>query len=91
MKTNRILATAFFLTLSTLLLKNPLSVKAESCTALMPVGGNSIKVTKTASQPSIPIIGPLGLNDDWNTDFIVPSNTSYKSYLVTLIPQDAGE
>jgi hypothetical protein len=66
-------------------------VRAETCQALMPVGGNNTTVTKTVSQPSIPLFGPIGLNNDWNTDFIVESNANYKNYKVILLPTSNGE
>jgi hypothetical protein len=72
-------------------LETALPLLAETCTALMPVGGNNTTVIKTVSQPSIPLFGPIGINNDWNTDFIVDSNATYKNYRVTLLPSSNGE
>ncbi|MFM7575576.1 MAG: hypothetical protein ACKO5Q_01335, partial [Microcystaceae cyanobacterium] len=58
--------------------------QANNCQLLMPVGGNSPVVSKTVSQPSIPLFGPIGLNNDWNTDFAVNSGVNTQKYQVTL-------
>ena len=65
--------------------------RANNFQLLMPVGGNSPVVSKTVSQPSIPLFGPIGLNNDWNTDFAVNSGVNTQKYQVTLTPRSSGE
>ncbi|MEB3249369.1 MAG: hypothetical protein VKK07_08500 [Merismopediaceae bacterium] len=65
--------------------------RVNNCQLLMPVGGNSPVVSKTVSQPSIPLFGPIGLNNDWNTDFAVNSGVNTQKYQVTLTPRSSGE
>lgn len=89
MKYSPILQTAIALTLTSFCLNQ--TAQAETCTPLEPVGGNNTTVNKTVSQPSIPLFGPIGLNNDWNTDFSVNSNVNYKNYKVTLTPRSNGE
>lgn len=68
-----------------LLLSVSLPVSAETCTPLNVVGGEGTEVTKRVSAPSLPI-GPFGLGfrNNWNTDFAVPNNASFKKYIVTI-------
>ncbi len=65
--------------------------RGNNCQLLMPVGGNSAVVSKTVSQPSIPLFGPIGLNNDWNTDFAVNSGVNTQKYQVSLTPRSSGE
>ena len=74
---------------------------AETCTAFPVVGGENTdetEVTKTVSQPSlpIPIPGPIpipsvGVNNNWNTDFSIIPLKQYKRYIITFTPKDEGE
>jgi len=91
MNRNELFSATVSLIAASFCLGNSLPVQAETCQALMPVGGNNTTVTKTVSQPSIPLFGPIGLNNDWNTDFIVESNANYKNYKVILLPTSNGE
>jgi hypothetical protein len=63
---------------------------AVTCQPLGVVKGEGNQVQKTVTLPSVPIgIGRL-FNNNWNTDFSVPSNASYATYVATLIPEDDG-
>ncbi|MBD2162515.1 MAG: hypothetical protein VKL01_11450 [Limnothrix sp.] len=52
---------------------------------LMPVGGNDPEVVKRVSAPSL-----LFTRNNWNTDFVVPSNQSFTSFRVSLFFKDSG-
>ena len=60
---------------------------AETCTSFPVIGGeqNETKVTKTVSQPSLPIPVPapiplpgVEVNNNWNTDFSIMPLRQYK-------------
>ena len=57
---------------------------AQSCTPLEVVGGEGTDVTK--------IVSPIGtfifINTNWDTDFAVPGNSSYTSFVVTMLPEE---
>ena len=57
---------------------------AQSCTPLDVVGGEGTEVTK--------IVSPIGtlifINTNWDTDFAVPGNINYSSFVVTMLPED---
>lgn len=63
---------------------------AQTCQPLAVVKGEGTVVEKTVTLPSIPISIGRFFNNNWNTDFAVPSNATYKSYVATLIPKDDG-
>jgi hypothetical protein len=52
---------------------------------LMPVGGTDPEVVKRVSAPSL-----LLTRNNWNTDFVVPSNWSFTSFRVNLFFKDSG-
>lgn len=52
---------------------------------LMPVGGSDPEVVKRVSAP-----GLLFTRNNWNTDFVVPSNQSFTSFRVNLFFKDSG-
>lgn len=58
---------------------------AQVCESLDVVGGEGTSVTKTVSPP-----GVLFIDDNWNTDFAVPNDESYRYFVVTFVPQ-SGE
>jgi hypothetical protein len=60
--------------------------EAQSCQPLKYIGGSGTKVQKTVSPP-----GTQAKPNNWNTDFIVPSNQKYERYVVTLIANNSGE
>jgi hypothetical protein len=57
--------------------------QAETCTDLNLIGGTGTKVTKTVSPFST-----LVTNNNWNTDFAVPSDRSFNRYLATILPEN---
>ncbi len=92
------LLTISFLVGSTTLVMNVKPSQAENCTAFPVVGSENkqeTEVTKTVSQPSlpIPIRGPFGvnLNNNWNTDFSIVPLKQYKKYLIKFTAKSAGE
>jgi hypothetical protein len=58
---------------------------AQRCTPLPLVGGTGSEVSKTVSKPTVP--GPFGVQiarNNWNTDWAVPGNKKYKSFILTI-------
>lgn len=60
--------------------------QAQSCTPLTAVGSSSTEIEKTVSPPGTGVT-----QDNWNTDFIVPTDTSYSSYRVVVNSMSNGE
>ncbi|MBW4620165.1 MAG: hypothetical protein KME17_12535 [Cyanosarcina radialis HA8281-LM2] len=60
--------------------------QAQSCAALPVVGGSGTEVQKSVSPPSTGIT-----KSNWNTDFAVPSNRSFRRYVARIVPQNGGE
>ncbi len=83
------------LSLLTAFLSLNLPVQAETCTPIPVVGGEGNTVTKTVSPPTVPA-GPLGMvgvdvtRNNWNTDWAVPGDVSFRRYIVTLTSNDEG-
>ncbi|EAM51925.1 conserved hypothetical protein [Crocosphaera watsonii WH 8501] len=79
----------------------PLNIQpshGQTCTAFPVVGGqeeNETEVTKTVSQPSLPIPLPgpasAGVNNNWNTDFSIIPLKAYNKYIVTFTPKSDGD
>ncbi|PZO38447.1 MAG: hypothetical protein DCF19_16105 [Pseudanabaena frigida] len=59
------------------------SAQAETCTALNVIGATGTSVKKTVSPFST-----LVTNNNWNTDFAVPSDRSFNRYVATIIPEN---
>jgi hypothetical protein len=57
-------------------------LKAETCIPLKVVEGEGTSVKKTVSPPSL-----LFIQNDWNTDFAVPSNSQFRKYIATIQSQ----
>lgn len=60
--------------------------QAQTCTPLTAVGSTSTEIEKTVSPPGTGVT-----QDNWNTDFVVPTDTSYSSYRVIVNPMSDGE
>ncbi len=60
-------------------------VECRRAEPLMPVGGTDPEVVKRVSAP-----GLLLTRNNWNTDFVVPSNQSFNSFRVNLFFKDSG-
>lgn len=77
------------------ILRLNLPVQAETCTPIALVGGSGNSVTKTVSPPTIPA-GPLGMlgvdvtRNNWNTDWAVPGDVKFRSFIVTVNSNDSG-
>lgn len=74
----------------------PLPPLPANCRPLPLVGGEGSAVTKTASPPGarIPLPGPapsVGVRNNWNTDWFVPSGQPFRQYRVTFMPHNDGE
>jgi hypothetical protein len=84
----------FFCLFSAILSLN-IPVQAETCVPIPVLGGEGNKVTKTVSPPTIPA-GPLGMlgvdvtRNNWNTDWAVPGDASFRRYIVTVTSSDEG-
>ncbi len=59
------------------------SAHAETCYPLNVIGGSGTAVTKTVSPFST-----LVTNNNWNTDFAVPSSRVFDSYEATIVPEN---
>jgi hypothetical protein len=59
------------------------SVRAETCTALNVIGGTGTEVKKTVSP-----MGTLVSNNNWNTDFAIPSGSTFNRYVATIVPEN---
>lgn len=73
------------------LISFPFPSQGETCMPLSLVGGQGSEVTKTVSQPTIP--GPFGVDitrNNWNTDWAVPSDRSFRSFVATIVSEKGG-
>lgn len=61
-------------------------VSAQTCTPLQAIGETTTTVEKAVSPPGTGIT-----RDNWNTDFVVPSNRSFNRYVATIFPLNGGE
>jgi hypothetical protein len=59
------------------------SVQAETCTALNVIGGTGTEVKKTVSP-----LSTLVSNNNWNTDFAIPSGSTFNRYVATILPEN---
>jgi hypothetical protein len=71
----------------------PLPALPANCRPLPLVGGQGSEVTKTSSAPGVrvPLPGPapsVGLRNNWNTDWFVPSGKAFRKYRVVFMPRD---
>lgn len=64
----------------------PQSANAQTCVPLRAVGKNTTVVEKSVSPPGTGII-----RDNWHTDFIVPSNRSFRRYIANIMPINGGD
>jgi len=62
------------------------SADTQTCTPLQAVGENATTVEKSVSPPGTGIT-----RDNWNTDFVVPSDRSFRRYVATIFPLNGGE
>jgi hypothetical protein len=74
----------------------PLPALPANCRPLPLVGGQGSEVTKTSSVPGlrVPLPGPapsIGVRNNWNTDWFVPSGKSFRKYRVVFMPRDSGQ
>ena len=74
----------------------PLPPLPANCKPLPLVGGDGSAVTKTASVPGlrVPLPGPIpsvGVRNNWNTDWFVPSGQAFKTYRVVFMPHSDAE
>lgn len=68
-----------------LILSSP-PAQAQICTPLTVVGGRGSQIEKTVSVPGA---GPI-TRDNWNTDFAIPGNSAYTTYVATITPKNEG-
>ncbi len=74
----------------------PLPPLPANCKPLPLVGGDGSAVTKTASVPGlrVPLPGPapsIGVRNNWNTDWFVPSGQVFRQYRVIFMPHSDAE
>jgi hypothetical protein len=58
-----------------------------SCRALRVIGGSGTKVGKEVSPPGTLIF----VKNNWNTDFVVPSDANFNYYIANLTARNRGE
>lgn len=61
-------------------------VQAQTCSALSAVDGKGTQIQKSVSPPGTGVT-----RDNWNTDFVVPSNRSFRRYVARIVPENGGE
>ncbi|EAW38475.1 hypothetical protein [Lyngbya sp. PCC 8106] len=68
-----------------------LPVNAQNCTPLAVVKGEGTSVTKRVSPPNAGILPfvPVGFRGNWDTDFAISGNASYRYFIGTI--QSASE
>jgi hypothetical protein len=59
------------------------SAQAETCAALNVIGGTGTEVKKTVSP-----VSTLVSNNNWNTDFAIPSGSTFNRYVATIVPEN---
>ncbi len=59
------------------------AANARTCVPLQVVGGSGTQVEKKITPG-----GTLLTNDNWNTDFAVPSGTNFNRYVAAITPKD---
>lgn len=72
----------------------PLPALPAGCQPIQVVGGQGTEVTKRVGPPGLPIPIPLGglrTRDDYNTDWVVPTNATYNRFVVILMPRNNGQ
>ncbi len=74
----------------------PMPPLPKNCTPLPLVGGEGSEVTKTSSTPGfrVPLPGPapsVGVRNNWNTDWFVPSGQVFRKYRVVFMPRDSRQ
>ena len=73
----------------------PLPAFPNRCEALSLVGGEGSEVSKEISPPgvNIPLPGPAsaGTRNNWHTDWIVPGDQAYQSYMVLFMTHTERE
>lgn len=60
-----------------------MTAEAQTCVPLGIVEGESTEITKIVSPP-----GLFVLQNNWNTDFVVPSNGNFSEFVVTLVSNE---
>lgn len=74
----------------------PLPPLPKNCRPLPLVGGDGSEITKTASPPGfrVPLPGPapsVGVRNNWNTDWFVPSGQIFRTFRVVFMPRENSE
>ncbi len=62
------------------------SAQAETCTSLNIIGASGTSAKKTVSPFST-----LVTNNNWNTDFAVPSEQSFSRFVATIVPEKRAD
>ncbi len=72
----------------------PLPAFPQGCQAIPLVGGTGNEVTKETSPPGLPIPFSFGAGhtrDNWNTDWVVPTNQTFRRFVVILMPRSSSK
>jgi hypothetical protein len=74
----------------------PMPPLPKNCTPLPLVGDQGSEVTKTSSPPGfrVPLPGPapsVGVRNNWNTDWFVPSGQVFRTYRIVFMPRDSRQ
>lgn len=60
--------------------------QAQTCAALPAVDAKGTQIQKSVSPPGTGVT-----RDNWNTDFAVPKNRSFRRYIARIVPENGGE
>jgi len=74
------------LSILTTVLIQCLPAQAQSCIPLTIDGRDSNRVTNTISPP-----GTLVSGDNWDTNWLIPAEKSFRRFFLTFIPRDSAE
>ncbi len=64
------------------------AIAQAKCQLLEVIGGQGTRQRKEVSIPSVPYIPfiPLGVRNNWNTDFAVPGGKPFRTFVATITP-----
>lgn len=68
------------------MLAQPANAQTQACVPLQAVGSGGTRVEKSVSPPGTGVT-----RDNWNTDFIVPSNRNFRRYVARIVPLNEGD
>ncbi|QZZ18721.1 hypothetical protein J5X98_14705 [Leptothermofonsia sichuanensis E412] len=67
------------------IIAQPARGQTQRCVPFRAIGGGT-RIEKSVSPPGTGVT-----RDNWNTDFIVPSNQNFRRYVASILPLNGGE